>query len=231
MLKLLGAVVAGAAVFIAAAGPADALNTRTWVSGTGVDQAGCGPIANPCRTLQYAHNQTAADGEINVKDSAGYGALSITKSISIVAEGVMAGVLATTENNAITINIAQTDTVTLRGLTIEGVAIGRSGISMQSGGTMRVSKCVISNFLADGITISTGGTQQVTAVIDDVESTGNFQGAGVRYLTSTSAADRITIRNSRLNFNAYGAEHSGNNKSISSSPIPPRSTTWRTASM
>ena len=57
--------------------PASAANLRTWVSGRGADQAGCGPIATPCRTLQYAHDNTTAGGEINVLDAAGYGSLAI----------------------------------------------------------------------------------------------------------------------------------------------------------
>ena len=61
----------------AATGPG---NVRTWVSGKGVDQAGCGPIANPCRTLQYAHDVTASGGEIDVADGAGYGAVAIAKA-------------------------------------------------------------------------------------------------------------------------------------------------------
>ncbi|MCG4712409.1 hypothetical protein L0P28_16900, partial [Dorea formicigenerans] len=65
-----------------------ALNNRTWVSGTGTDQAGCGPLATPCRTMQYAHDNTAAGGEIDVKHAAGYGTLTITKSITILNEGV-----------------------------------------------------------------------------------------------------------------------------------------------
>ena len=53
-----------------------AANNRTWISGKGVDQAGCGPVATPCRTLQYAHDNTNAGGEINVLDPAGYGSVA-----------------------------------------------------------------------------------------------------------------------------------------------------------
>ena len=78
-----------------AAPAASALNARTWISGKGVDQAGCGPAASPCRSLQYAHDQTSAGGEIDILDAAGYGSLVITKAISIVNDGAgLAGVLA-----------------------------------------------------------------------------------------------------------------------------------------
>jgi hypothetical protein len=56
--------------------------TRTFVSGTGTDSGTCGR-ATPCRTFAFALTQTAAGGEIDVLDAAGYGAVTITKGISI----------------------------------------------------------------------------------------------------------------------------------------------------
>ena len=70
-------VACGVALTMATASPALALNARTWISGHGADQAGCGPVASPCRTLQYAHDQTSPGGEIDVLDPAGYGSLII----------------------------------------------------------------------------------------------------------------------------------------------------------
>src|SRR5579883_1249856 len=68
---------------------AAALSNRAWVSGHGVDQAGCGAPTSPCRTLQYVHDNIIADGgEIDVLDPAGYGPIAITKGISIVNDGV-----------------------------------------------------------------------------------------------------------------------------------------------
>ena len=99
MARTLAGVVACAIVFTSSF-PALALTTRTWISGKGVDQAGCGPIATPCCTLQYAHDNTADSGEIDVLDSAGYGSLRIGKSISIVSDGALAGVLAPADGGA-----------------------------------------------------------------------------------------------------------------------------------
>src|SRR5471030_2519696 len=76
-------------LLLGASGPAVAQINRAWVSGHGVDQAGCGAPTSPCRSLQYAHDQAVnAGGEIDILDPAGYGALSITKGISIVNDGV-----------------------------------------------------------------------------------------------------------------------------------------------
>lgn len=102
------------------AGPAYALNNRTWVSGSGTDAAGCGPIATPCRSLQHAHDQTNVGGEIDVKDSAGYGSVVINKAITILDDGSIAGVLAAANASAITVSAGATDDVFLKGLTIEG---------------------------------------------------------------------------------------------------------------
>jgi hypothetical protein len=55
--------------------------TRTWVSGVGSDANPCSRIA-PCQTFAGAISKTAAGGEINVLDPGGFGAVTITKSIT-----------------------------------------------------------------------------------------------------------------------------------------------------
>ena len=94
-MRTLGTIVVASILQLSIITQAHALNNRTWVSGKGTDTAGCGPVGNPCRTLQYAHDNTAAGGEINVLDAAGYGAVAIGKAISIINDGAgVAGVLA-----------------------------------------------------------------------------------------------------------------------------------------
>lgn len=139
-----------------ACSPASAANQRTWVSGRGVDQAGCRPIATPCRTLQYAHDITTAGGEINVLDAAGYGALAISKSISVINDGAgVAGVLAAAGGNAVTITAGPNDDIVLRGLTIEGMGAGTNGIAFFGGRSLSVSNCFVQNFTGDGIQLFT----------------------------------------------------------------------------
>src|SRR5215218_10330016 len=68
--------------------PAQALFTRTFVSaGNGNDANDCDRLT-PCRTFFGAHAKTNPGGEIVVLDPGGYGTLTITKSISIVNDGV-----------------------------------------------------------------------------------------------------------------------------------------------
>src|SRR5215468_2475522 len=108
-----------------------ALSNRTFVSGHGNDANPCS-LAAPCRSFAGAIAQTSPGGEIAVLDTAGYGAVTITKAISIVnEEGVEAGITATS-GDGITINAGASDIVNLRGLTLVGAG-GNNGITFTSG--------------------------------------------------------------------------------------------------
>src|SRR5256885_14784300 len=106
---------------IAASSLAQAQATRTWVSGVGDDANPCSRTA-PCKTFAGAISRTADGGEIDALDPGGYGAVTITKSITIDGNNTTAGILAA-GTNGIIINAAGID-VTLRGLTINGAGSG-----------------------------------------------------------------------------------------------------------
>src|ERR1700720_1935114 len=73
--------------------PAQAQATRTWVSGVGDDANPCSRTA-PCKTFAGAISKTAPFGEINCLDPGGFGAVTITKALSIICgESGEAGVL------------------------------------------------------------------------------------------------------------------------------------------
>src|SRR5882672_11716567 len=93
---------------------------RTFVASTGVDSNPCSRPA-PCRSFTAAVAQTASGGSVIALDSAGYGPVTISQSISLIAPpGIYAGITATS-GNAITISgAAATDVVVLHGLSIEG---------------------------------------------------------------------------------------------------------------
>src|SRR2546421_7915819 len=76
---------------------AQAQATRTWVSGVGDDANPCSRTA-PCKTFAGAISKTAAGGEISVLDPGGFGAVTITKAITIDGEGTLAGILNATVN-------------------------------------------------------------------------------------------------------------------------------------
>jgi hypothetical protein len=125
--------------------------TRTWVSGVGSDANPCSRTA-PCKTFAGAIASTAAGGEIDVLDPGGFGAVTITKSISIESAGVIAGVLVS-GTNGIVINAGPTDVVVLRGLTINGIGTGLKGIDIISAGVVIIEDCFVAQFTPRGISI------------------------------------------------------------------------------
>ena len=139
MIKTLLSTTAAAIAVCAIASPAHAVvGNRIWVSGHGVDHAGCGAPTAPCRSLQYAHDNIAAAGEIDVLDPAGYGALHVTKAISVVNDGGTAGVQSTS-GIAIKIDAGSTDAIYLRGLNIDGVHYtGDTGIQFNTGASLTI---------------------------------------------------------------------------------------------
>lgn len=197
----------GVALTIAVIVPARAANNRTWISGSGVDASGCGPIANPCRTLQFAHDNTNPGGEIDVKDSAGYGSVTITKAISIVGDGSLTGVLAAAGGNAITIN-AGTGRVILRGLTVDGGGIGTNGVVLNTAGALDITNCTFRNFTGtppdgNGIYLQhASGTPNV--MISNTTSSYNANGGVMYRVLRAGATASIGIDRAMLVGNANG---------------------------
>src|SRR5436305_10403403 len=162
---------------------AQAQATRTWVSGVGDDANPCSRTA-PCKTFAGAISKTAAGGEINVLDPGGFGAVTITKSITISSEGFEAGVRVS-GINAIIINALSTDVVVLRGLDIEGLGTGLDGIKGLGGlAALHVEKCTINAFRGSngsGIEIAptTAGTTKVFIKDTIVRNNGQGTGGGI----------------------------------------------------
>jgi len=133
--------------------PAQAQLARTFVSAaTGNDANDCNRLT-PCRTFQQAHNQTFSLGEITVLDPGGYGALTITKSISIINDGVgEAGMLVSGGAIGITISAPSDAFVSLRGITIQGIGFGGgTGLRFTSGAALTMTNCAIRSHTGNGI--------------------------------------------------------------------------------
>src|SRR6185436_5932221 len=110
-------VLAIATFMFAFASLAQAQASRTWVSGVGDDANPCSRTA-PCKTWAGAISKTAACGEIDALDPGGFGAVTITKSITLDGTGTFASILSSLVSGII-INVgATTDVVTIRGLSI-----------------------------------------------------------------------------------------------------------------
>src|SRR5262247_3993713 len=121
--------------------PAHAQATRTWVSGVGDDANPCSRTA-PCKTFAGAISKTAASGIINCLDPAGYGAVTITKSITIDCTNTIGSILAA-GFFGVNVNDSATGTpgtikVILRNLSINGAGTGTTGVNFTSGNSLEL---------------------------------------------------------------------------------------------
>ncbi len=179
------ALVGAALVFGAATLQAQA--TRTWVSGVGDDVNPCSRTA-PCKTFAGAISKTAEGGEIDPLDPAGYGAVTITKAMTLdggTGSG-WASILATGTANAINVNITtgthvNDAVVILRNLTINGTnqapsagGVLTNGVNVTKVFKLIVESCVFEDLLGNGITqnnlASGSSTQVVDCYFDNVVS-------------------------------------------------------------
>ena len=166
--------------------PAHAQATRTWVSGVGDDANPCSRTA-PCKTFAGAISKTAPAGEINVLDPGGFGAVTITKSITISSVGFEAGVLVS-GTNGIVISAGASDVVVLEGLDIEGLGTGLDGIKVLAGGRVNVRNCKIHNFAGNGINMASSTSGGKVFVKDSIifENGTAGQGTGGVNINGTS---------------------------------------------
>jgi len=176
-----------------------AQSTRTWVSGVGDDANPCSRTA-PCKTFAGAISKTAADGEIDVLDPGGFGALTITKALTIDGGGGQVASVLVSGTNGIVVQAGPTDAVTIRNVAINGIGSGLSGIKFLSGGALHIEHCSISNFTLSGIDIEPTGGGHV--FISDTTSRDNFY-SGV-FSKATGATVSVSVTNSALDNNYFG---------------------------
>ena len=152
--------------------------TRTWVSGVGDDANPCSRTA-PCKTFAGAISKTAPGGEIDALDPGGFGALTITKSLTIDGGGGQVASVLASGTNGITVNAGPTDVVTLRNLRINGVVSssggGLNGVKYITGGALHIENCYIFGFTGDGIDVATT-TPNAALFVTDTFLTNNKNG-------------------------------------------------------
>jgi hypothetical protein len=176
------------AILFAFASPALAQATRTWVSGVGDDANPCSRTA-PCKTFAGAISKTATGGEINAIDPGGFGAVTITKSITIDGAGTQASILALNVNGIIVNGPGAT--VNLRNLSINGAGgTTGNGIRILQAGAVNIDNVNLMNFAGTGT-----------------------NGRGITIETSTSAV-RVNVINSSIfsmeNHGIHSAPTGGN---------------------
>jgi hypothetical protein len=177
--------------------------TRTWISGVGDDANPCSRTA-PCKTWAGAISKTAPAGEIDNLDAGGFGAVTITKSITLDGStGGQGGVLVA-GTNGIVVAAGSNDVVILKNIEFAGLlgngtgsGFGLSGIAFNSGAALIIENCAIVGFANNGIAISPSTNSKVvirrTRITNTATATGN-----AAILINPTANVNVTINNSSM---------------------------------
>src|SRR6185503_6590196 len=203
---------------------AQAQATRTWVSGVGDDLNPCSRTA-PCKTYAGAISKTAKDGEISTLDPGGFGAVTITKSITINGGGAGQGygsILAALVNGII-INITDPadvrKSVKLDWLNINGASSGLDGIRWVAGNTLHIENTLIDGFTGDGVEVAFSALNNTAFSMRNV-TIRNCVGAGVKMSANTTGTTGFTFNNIQISKcgNAVDAQN-GSRGTITSSTL------------
>jgi hypothetical protein len=206
---VLSSVAAMLALLLGAA-PALAQQVRTWVSGTGDDLNPCTRTA-PCKTFGGAISRTAPGGVIHVLDPGGFGAVTITKALSIVTDSNV-GAITALGTTGIIVNAAPGDVMHLDGLTIDGGVSGINGIRFLAGGELHVRNCVIRGFRGTpgvGISLEPTAAGNSRLYVEDSTVSNNTGGILVKSSSAASATAMLkgvhVVRNATFGIRADGA--------------------------
>jgi hypothetical protein len=173
----------GAILAVAASAKAQTSHLR-FVASTGSDANSCLTAATACRTLQQAVDLVTAGGEVRVLDSFNYGPLTITKSVTVSADGA-------TVLTGISINNADA-VVTLRGLFLYGRGLVGTGINIVNAAAVHIVDCESERFTGNGIRLVAGAELFIAeTVLRDNGSNGLL----------VNAAAKVTIEDSRVENN------------------------------
>jgi len=132
--------------------------TRTWVSGVGDDVNPCSRTA-PCKTFAGAISKTAAGGEIDALDPGGFGAITITKSITLdggTGQGWASILASATHGVSVNDSLSASpnqSVVILRNLSINGAPPtqpGLNGVRISAAKHVSVENCNIFGFMNTG---------------------------------------------------------------------------------
>jgi hypothetical protein len=196
-----------ALMLLLVAGPlasgAGAQATRTWVSGVGDDVNPCSRTA-PCKTLPGAFSKTASGGEINGLDPGGFGAVTVSKPITIDFSAVGSGGVLNAFVNGVLVNAGGTADVILRNLDIFGSGSvappacpysGLAGVRVLGARTVRIENSTISS-QATGVQI-VPNAGDVDVIVNHTEISNACQ-YGIQVVPTGGHAARVTVRDSTI---------------------------------
>jgi len=225
---------------------ANAQATRTWVSGVGDDLNPCSRTA-PCKTYAGAISKTATNGEISTLDPGGFGAVTITKSITI--EGTQGqGYGSILHSGTTGVNIAfgsfsgvspeGNKTVRLRNLNINGsggnggnAASGLRGIRITGTAAVTGTEVFVEDCVLDGAQASPGrgiSDERAGGGLLSVSNTTirNMSGAGISLATvSGNAQIKLVVSGSRIENCQFGIAAGTNSRSAVYNTIVNNNTT------
>ncbi len=206
--------------------------TRTWVSGVG-DDVNPGSRTAPCKTFAGVISKTAAGGEISVLDPGGFGAVTITKAITIDGSGTIAGI-SSAGVSAIIVNAGTNDMVVIRGLIINGFGTGLAGVRVLSARAVLVENCVLHGGTTGGVDLQASATSTNTTVyvVNSRISDFGFTGTGAGILARpTVPGGKVVVVNSTIQQCAVGVDCRGGEVTITGSMVSGHRTAGLTTSL
>ncbi|WP_018972676.1 right-handed parallel beta-helix repeat-containing protein [Rudaea cellulosilytica] len=194
--------------------------TRTWVSGVGDDANPCSRTA-PCKTWAGAISKTAPGGEIDALDPGGFGALTITKSISIVGKGGTSSTLVAGTNGFV-VAAQSGDVVMIRDVEFDGLLgngnanAGLNGIRFISGGALYIDNCRIFGFSQQGIDINPSNNASVNISRTAISNIGpQIVGSGAIWIHPTNGATaNVTITDTVMEYSGRGLRAEDNSRVV-----------------
>ena len=235
-------ILAVAAFLLTVTSFANAQATRTWVSGVGDDVNPCSRTA-PCKTYAGAISKTAVHGEISTLDPGGFGAVTITKSITI--EGTQGQGYGSILHSATTgVSIAfdnftavgeSQKSVRLRNLNINGSGgssaanSGLRGIRISGGAAATGTEVFVEDCVIDGSLGNPGrgieDFRQAGGVLAISNTTvRNMLSAGIVVdpngaLNGASGSTKVSISNTRVYNCGFGMNFGSNVKAVISDSV------------
>jgi hypothetical protein len=184
-----------AAMIFASSSHLFAQQTRTWVSGGGSDTSAC-TYTSPCATFAGALAKTSPGGVISVLAPGDFQPVTISQSVTIDGSGTYAGILVS--STGITVAAGASDTVVIRGLHIDGASAGQIGVDFQSGGSLYVEQCTISNLMAYGISFGPTGAGQLFVTDTTIGNINPASSSTAAIYLTASGKSTVTIDKTRL---------------------------------
>lgn len=178
--------------------------TRTWVSGVGDDVNPCSRTA-PCKTFAGAISKTATGGEISVLDPGSFGAVTVTKSITLSGDGTLASILNSGSSGVVVSAACAPCDVRLRNLSFFGAGTGLQGVNFLGAGSLSMENITIEAQSGNGVNIAANGT--VNAVLRNVSIRGVSTGVQV---ATTSGLARVLLDGVHIQQTAAGVSVDAN---------------------